>query len=54
MDGRLNGVRAAEKPDPCLGGNAYSQDTRKMILQIWKNGGGLNGGFDALMTPHYM
>ena len=34
------------------GGNPYSKEMREMVLQMWQNGGGENGGFRALDTAH--
>ena len=42
---RINPTRHAT-----WGGNPYPKEMREMVLQMWQNGGGGNGGFRALET----
>ena len=46
-----SGTRAAEQPHASQGGNLFPAEIRALVLQMWLNDGGRNGGFDALKNP---
>lgn len=45
------GVRTGPKLHASRGGNPYPDEMREQVLAMWQNGGGANGGYDALHTP---
>ena len=47
------GTRVPDRIHARNGGNPYPKEMREMVLQVWLNSGGDNGGLDALDTPHY-
>lgn len=46
-----NGVRRPPTKHASRGGNPYPDEMRQQVLAMWQNGGGVNGGYDALDTP---
>ena len=44
------GTRINPTKHATWGGNPYPKEMREMVLQMWQNGGGGNGGFRALET----